>query len=321
MATFRKLPSGNIRAEVARQGVRRSGTFPTKAAARDWAARQEYLILEGDETGGKGALGDAMERYARERSPAKRGERWEVIRLTKLAKDPLAKIKMADLKPSDIAEWRDRRAAEVAPASVIREMQLLSSVLTVSAKEWGLIGSNPVVQVRKPTKPQPRNRLVLPGELDRLAIAAGDDLGNATARAFHAFRFAIETAMRAGEIVGLTWDRIDLKRRVAHLPMTKNGTARDVPLSSEAVRLLEALPRMDPVFGLTSQQLDILWRKVRERAAIEGLVFHDSRAEATTRMARRVDPLTLARITGHRDIRMLMVYYRETAEDIAKRLD
>lgn len=321
MATFRKLPSGNIRAEVARQGVRRSGTFPTKAAARDWAARQEYLILEGDETGGKGTLGDAMERYARERSPAKRGERWEVIRLTKLAKDPLAKIKMADLKPSDIADWRDRRAAEVAPASVIREMQLLSSILTVSAKEWGLIRSNPAAEVRKPVKPQPRNRLVLPGELDRLAIAAGDDLLNATARAFHAFRFAIETAMRAGEIVGLTWDRIDLKRQVAHLPITKNGTARDVPLSSEAVRLLEALPRMDPVFGLTSQQLDVLWRKVRERAAVEGLTFHDSRAEATTRMARRVDPLTLARITGHRDIKMLLVYYRETAEDIAKRLD
>lgn len=321
MATFRKLPSGNIRAEVARQGVRRSGTFPTKAAARDWAARQEYLILEGDETGGKGTLGDAMERYARERSPAKRGERWEVIRLTKLAKDPLAKVRMADLKPSDIAEWRDRRAGEVAPASVIREMQLLSSVLTVSAKEWGLIRSNPAAEVRKPVKPQPRNRLVLPGELDRLAIAAGDDLSNATARAFHAFRFAIETAMRAGEIVGLTWDRIDLKRRVAHLPLTKNGTARDVPLSSEALRLLEALPRMDPVFGLTSQQLDILWRKVRERAAIKGLVFHDSRHTAITRLASKLDVLALARMVGHRNLNQLNSYYNETAEELAKRLD
>ena len=320
MATFRKLPSGNYRAEVSRQGVRRSQTFPTKAAAKDWAARQEYLILQGDETGGKGTLGDAMERYARERSPGKRGERWEVIRLAKLGRDPLAKTKMADLDETHISEWRDRRSREVSPASVIREMQLLSVVLTVSAKEWKLIGRNPVADVRKPNKPQPRNRRVLPGELDRLALVAGADLSRATARAFHAFCFAIETAMRAGEIVGLTWENVDLSSRVAHLPMTKNGTARDVPLSGEAIRLLEALPRMDPVFGLTSQQLDILWRKIRDKAAIDGLTFHDSRHEATTRLSKKMDVLPLARVTGHRDLKMLMIYYNETAEELAKLL-
>lgn len=321
MATFRKLPSGSYRAEVSRQGIRKSKAFPTKAAAKDWAARQEYLILQGDETGGKGTFGDAMDRYARERSPSKRGERWEIIRLAKLAKDPIAQIRMADLKPTDIAAWRDRRMGEVAPASVIREMQLLSSVLTVSAKEWGLIRANPASEVRKPTKPQPRNRLILPGEMDKLALVAGDDLTHATARAFHAFRFAVETAMRAGEIVGLTWDRVDLGKRVAHLPLTKNGTARDVPLSSEAVRLLEALPRMEPVFGLTSQQLDILWRKIRDKADITGLTFHDSRHEAITRLAKKLDVLALARMVGHRNLNQLQSYYNETAEELAKRLD
>ena len=143
-----------------------------------------------------------------------------------------------------------------------------------------------------------------------------------TARAFHAFLFAMETATRAGEIVGLEWDRIDLDARVAHLPITKNGQARDVPLSSEAVRLLQALPRLSPVFGLTSRQLDALWRKLRDRAAVEGLTFHDSRAAALTKLSHKLDVLALARVSGHRDINMLIrVYYRESAADLAKRLD
>jgi integrase len=114
---------------------------------------------------------------------------------------------------------------------------------------------------------------------------------------------------------------VDLARRVARLVETKNGTARDVPLSSEAVRLLEVLPKSDPVFALTSRQLDALWRKLRDRAGVEGLTYHDSRAEALTRLSKKVNVLDLARISGHKDIKMLMTYYRETMTDIAKKLD
>lgn len=54
---------------------------------------------------------------------------------------------------------------------------------------------------------------------------------------------------------------------------------------------------------------------------IEDLHFHDSRAEALTRLARKVDVMTLARISGHKDLRVLLeTYYRESAADIAKRL-
>lgn len=102
--------------------------------------------------------------------------------------------------------------------------------------------------------------------------------------------------MRAGEIAELEWDRIDLEARVAHLQMTKNGRARDVPLSFEAVLLLEALPQISPGFGLTPRQIDALWRKVRDKAAVEGLRFHDSRAFALTRISATIDVLTLAKI-------------------------
>lgn len=143
-----------------------------------------------------------------------------------------------------------------------------------------------------------------------------------TARVGAAMLFAIETAMRAGEIVALTWENVDLGKRVAHLPKTKNGFPRDIPLSAEAIRIMcqVKLDGSESVFNIRSDQVDALFRKAKKRAMIENLTFHDSRAEAITRMAKKVDIMTLARISGHRDIRILMVYYRESAEDIAKRL-
>ena len=127
--------------------------------------------------------------------------------------------------------------------------------------------------------------------------------------------------MRAGEICRLVSEDIDIERRVARLTHTKNGLPRDVPLSSEAIRLIQVLPVGDPIFGLSTAQLDALWRKVRDRAEIVDLTFHDSRHAAITRLAKKLDVLALARMVGHKDLRQLQTYYNETAEELARRLD
>ena len=75
-----------------------------------------------------------------------------------------------------------------------------------------------------------------------------------------------------------------------------------------------------PLFDLRGPSLDALFRKARAMAGLEGFTFHDARATALTHLSRRVDVLTLARISGHRDLRMLMVYYREADRSIADRL-
>ncbi|MEH6741600.1 MAG: site-specific integrase [Sulfitobacter sp.] len=301
--------------------MRSSQVFGSKQAARDWAAREEYLILNAKPERQTAVFGDVLGRYAREVSPKKRGARWEILRIERFRLDAIARVLMADLTATDFSAWRDARLHEVAPATVNREMVLLSAVLSVARKEWRLIALNPISDVRKPTKPPARDRLVSDTEFERLEVAAGSDLTKQKARAFHAFRFSIETAMRAGEVVGLEWSRVDLGKRVARLAMTKNGTAREVPLSSEAVRLLEALPRLDPVFGLTSANLDALWRRLRDRAGVVDLTYHDSRHVAITRLARKLDVLPLARMVGHKDLRMLQTYYNESAEELAKLLD
>ncbi len=322
VASYKKLKTGRWQAQVARQGIRKAKSFKTKREAQDWANRQEFLITEGEIGGSNQLLRELFDRYAREVSPQKRGARWEVIRLERLAKDKIGDIRLSKLAPADFADWRDRRLTEVAPASVNREMVLMSAVLTRARKEWGLLATNPLSDVSKPSKPPPRDRRVSQAEIDRLLEVAGGDLTKLRPRAIHAFRFAMETAMRAGEILSLTDRTVDRASRIAVLPMTKNGTMRKVPLSSAALALLDDLPRSDgPLFGLTARQLDSNFRAVRDKAKIKNLRFHDSRHEAITRLARKLDVLSLARVVGHRDIRMLQIYYNESAEELARRLD
>nr|WP_309504346.1 site-specific integrase [uncultured Roseovarius sp.] len=319
MASFRKVAGGKWRAEVARKGVRTSKIFASKQAAKDWAARQEYLILHDDSKPGDTLFRDVLIRYANEVSPKKRGARWEMLRLRRFEGEDFASVPVAQLQPKDFAAWRDKRLREVAPGSVNREMTLLSAVLTVARREWGLIDVNPISDVRKPTKPPARERLPTEAEIERMLFVAGEDLSTATARAFHCFRFALETAMRAGEIARLRHE--DISGRVARLHHTKNGHPRDVPLSSAALALLAELPPLDPAFGLQPRQIDVLFRRVRDKAGITGLTFHDSRAYAITHLARKLDILELAKVVGHKDLRMLQVYYRATAEELADRLD
>ncbi|GLP87069.1 tyrosine-type recombinase/integrase [Tritonibacter mobilis] len=320
MATFRKTKTG-WRAEVARAGVRASKVFPSKREAQDWASRKEYEILNGSKISAKMKLRDLFERYAREVSSKKRGYKWEALRLNRWGQSDLGEKSLSELSPADFAAWRDGRLLKVAPSTVRREMTLMGSVFSVARREWGLIGDSPLTDVRKPQEAAARDRLPTSAELERLELSAGNDLKNATTRAFHAFLFAGETAMRAGEIVGMKWEHIDLERRVVDLPMTKNGTSRQVPLSRRAVEMLEMLPESDPVFALDSRQLDVLWRKVRDRAAVEGLTFHDSRHWAITQLAKKLDVMDLARMVGHRNVNQLLTYYNERAEDLAKRLD
>lgn len=293
----------------------------SRQEAKDWAAREESKILNGEKLASAMRFSEVLNRYAREVSPQKRGHRWEVMQIERLMRGPLGSVQLKDLSPSHFSDWRDDRARSVSAGTIRREKNLLSAILRTAWRDWSLIHTNPLEGVRMPPEPRARDRLPMPDELERMQHAAGGDLNTSTARAFHAFRFASETAMRAGEIIGLTWADIDLDARVAHLSYTKNGHSRDVPLSGSAVDLLRQLPELSPIFGLNSARLDALFRKIKKRALVDGLHFHDSRAAALTMLSRKVDVMTLAKISGHRDLRILMnTYYRETAADIAKRL-
>ena len=264
---------------------------------------------------------DVFERYAREVSPTKRGHRWEKVRLDFLCRDPLADIKLADLTSTHLANWRDRRLATgVSGSTVNRDFNLISHCFAIARDEWRWIKESPTTGVRRPREAPARDVLITPDQIDRILLACGyaEDapIETVAQRVATAFLFAIETAMRAGEICGLKPEHVT--GRVAHLPKTKNGFPRDVPLSTRALELWSKVPGG---FGLSPARLDANFRKARERAGVTGITFHDTRHAAITALAKRLNVLELARMTGHKDIRQLSRYYNESAEVIAGRLD
>lgn len=67
--------------------------------------------------------------------------------------------------------------------------------------------------------------------------------------------------------------------------------------------------------------LDVLFRRLRDQAGIVGLTFHDSRHEAITRLAGKLEVLELARMVGHKNLNQLLTYYNKTAAELAQKLD
>lgn len=318
------------RVRVYVNGQRDSGTFATKAEASAWALEREAQL--------KGSasvpytLADAMDRYDEVVVPKHRGSRWETLRLGLLKRDEAISGKRLDaLTGADIASWRERRLRQVSAASVRREWNLLRSVFEYARTDLRWISENPMRDVKRPPAPPHRDRRISDGEIERIRLALGWPTDDAPANRPSAqvavmFLLAIETAMRAGEMSGLTWDRVDLKQRFVRLPKTKNGTARDVPLSRRAVDLLKRLmppkgQHAEAVFSVKPGSRDALFRKARDAAGSDDLHFHDTRAEAIIRLSKKLDVLELARMVGHRDPRSLMIYYRPTATQIAERLD
>lgn len=336
------------RAQIYVLGERDSQIFRTQREAKAWAAARENEIRERKKTAPaqQHTLREMLERYDREIIPAKRGSRPESLRLHAFLRNfpDLADRKLADVTTPDLAAWRDARLSgfvgsngekvrAVGLASVHRDISWLRNAFAVARKEWHWMEHNPFEGFRQPAEAPPRDRRVSPAEVKLICRQLGYRTGHPPATVSQevalAFLVALRSAMRAGEILALGDATLDLNRRVARVPHKTQhltGRPREVPLTRHALRLLRVVANRPKCFTISSASLDTLFRKARDRLAvaypsIANLHFHDSRAEALTRLARKVDVMTLAKISGHADLKILhRTYYRESAEDIAARL-
>lgn len=322
------------RAQVRFKEQRDSAVFATKAEAREWASERETAMRRMAATGinTEKTVQDAFDRYGKEVSSTKKGEDWEVTRMAAIAQHKVAgkvlgKYMLCEVTADTLGQWRDMRLAEGLTGSTInRDFALLSHIFTSARREWKWLAANPTSDVRRPANSPSRDRLINQNDIDKILQSLGyaGEVRTKSDRVAAAFLFAIETAMRAGEICALR--RNWVTGNVAHLPaiVNKNGSKRDVPLSARALELLASLP-VDPddddeLFGMTSSRIDALFRKGRDKALVGDLTFHDTRHLAITRLARKLNILELARMVGHRDLKTLQIYYNETAEEIAKKL-
>ncbi|MHB8543868.1 MAG: site-specific integrase [Leptospirales bacterium] len=341
MAYFQQR-SGNWRAIVKRNGHERiTRTFDTKGEAEVWARSIECEMDRGIFVSRKEAesttLSEALDRYEREVIPAKKGAVQESMRIRIWKRHPLAHRFIASIHGKDIAAYRDARLKEVAPNTVRHELAVLSHLFTIAIKEWGMAGLiNPVQQIRAPKMPPGRDRRLLPGELEKI-IESSESV-----HLPDIVRLAVETGMRQAEIAGMTWDLVDLKKRIVTLLKTKNGEKRIVPLPLEAVRILSELPRRidGQVWGIQPRTVAIAFARALSKARsfyekecerkkekpdpsfLVNLHFHDLRHEATSRFFELgLDATKVKEITGHKTYSMLARYTHLKAEDIAAEID
>lgn len=327
MASVGKHGRG-FRAQVYVGGRRASKVFRTQREANAWAAvKEQELERPAAETR---TLRQLIEHYDETVIPKKRGSTHEARQAKAFLRDfpDLVDKKLADLDTPDFAAWRDVRLKSVSDATVLRNLNWLRHALKLAREEWRWMEHNPLKGLRIPRNPAPRTRRVSPAEVRALCRILSYRPGKApqtkSQEVALAFMVGIRSGMRAGEIMSLGRANLDLKRRVAsvaHKTQHLTGKPRDVPLTRAAVRLLRPVADREACFSISSAVLDALFRKARDRLLIEDLHFHDTRAEALTRLSRKVDVMTLAKISGHKDLRILQnTYYRETADEIAARL-
>jgi integrase len=288
----------------------------------------------------------ALKRYLKEVTPTKRPSTQHTERRrAPILIAHLGRYSLAALTPEVIAQYRDERlAGDVDPDgkrhprsnnTVRIELALLGHLFTVALKEWGLgLTYNPVQSIRRPAPGAGRDRRLSPAEEKRL-LKAVDTHSNPMLGWI--VRLALETGMRSAEITSLTRPQVDLKRRVVRLQQTKNGSARTVPLTHEATRVLREA-QSNPIrpidtdlvfFGEPGRdgkrrpyQFNPMWMKLKRECGLADLHFHDLRHEAVSRLVEAgLSDQEVAAISGHKSMQMLKRYTHLRAEDLVHKMD
>ena len=325
MATFRKRKN-KWQAIVRHKDIGVvAKTFQSKTLAVKWASEEHERIVRNSSSSleiAKVNLGQLLLRYSSEVTVLKKGAVTEKRRLNRLINDPISTLTLDKLSSSAIAAFRDRRLPDGARTTHY-DLTLIRHCLKIAIHEWGLmLSSNPVDFIKMPPTSKPRQRRLNKGEYERLEQASHLTLNP---HIWPIVVFAIETGMRRSEILGLIWDNTSLERQLAYLPLTKNGTSREVPLSTKAVDVLrDQKSRQDTPtpFPVNANAFRLAWERLRKRADLCDLRFHDLRHEAISRFFEMgLSVPEVAVISGHRDARMLFRYTHLRAEDLVKKIN
>ncbi len=343
MADAKRLPSGMWRRQVRVKGFK--AVSITRRSKKD--CDEAALKLEADMRAGKigkfpsTTLEQLLDKYGKEVSPTKEGARWELIRIEAYKRMFVNLPGFGDVLHAPVwkfdkehfVAWRDLRLTEVTEGSVRRDVDLFRNIMRLARLEWKLTDKNPFEGVRLPKDNPPRTRTAMWPEIKRIVRDLGYKTGETPStkqqEIAYMFLLALRTGLRNAELLRLRDDNVDIAKRIAKIKRKTHHITRqvrEVPFTSAAARLLKPLKGWGgPLFSVAPGSRDTLFRESRRRCMVEGLQFRDSRATAATFLARskrfKVDVITLAKILDHKDLDQLnRTYYRETAEDMAKRI-
>lgn len=348
MATLVKTPSDTWKAVIRRTGwPTTSKTFRTKRDAEDWARRTEDEMVRGvfiqRSASERLTLEVALKRYLAEVTPTKAAKTQQSeASSAKTLIASLGKYSLAALNPEIISSYRNARLAEpsrrggsISSNTVRLELALLSHLFTVAIKEWHMgLPFNPVLNIRKPSPGEGRNRRLAADEEHRLLAAIN---AHCNPMLGWIVRIALETGMRSAEINGLRRSQVDLKMRVVRLTHTKNGDTRTVPLTQQATEAFkQALNNpIRPIdtdlvfFGEPGKDgkrrpytFNKTWNTLKKKLGLSDLHFHDLRHEAVSRFVEDgLSDQEVSAISGHKSMQMLKRYTHLRTEDLVSKLD
>ena len=218
-----------------------------------------------------------------------------------------------------VSAYCDERLRRVKPGTVNRELDMLRHAFAVARRDWDIpLAHNAFAEVTRPKGAVPRERRLRCGERDRLEAARRQCRNRFI---WPLVELALETGMRRGELLNARWADVSFETRMMHIPVTKNGHARTIPLSKGALTLLRELcgkrhSSGEPILPIIEDMARMAWKRLVKRARLVELRFHDLRHEAISRffeMGLSVPEVAL--ISGHRDPRMLFAKLEQFAVD------
>ena len=292
-----------------------SKVFVSKTDANRWAVlteaklrRQDAGIIKIKYT----KFEDLARRYIEEISVLKKSYKDERSKILQFIRESWSAYPINRIMPQHINKWKERSLKTLSGGSVNRKLDVISTMFTTFKREWGYPVDNPVLQIRRPKKAEPRDRRLSDAEIKKLLF------GNRTSPIMKSIiEISLETGMRLSEILRADHDNISGNTLAIPIAKTK---PRVIPLTNKALRLLKEakLP-----FKISKWQVSKQFRKLCIGYGIKGAVFHDCRRNALTDFMRKHGlnvPETM-KIAGHTDPRMLLrVYNNLEAHHVAEKL-
>lgn len=316
MATYQKR-NGRITATVRiKPHPPKSKTHDTMREAKKWAQELEVKLKnEKAEIFDHVIWKDVLLEYRDTVSINKKGADKEIRKINYLLKNMYVDLPLLEVNKEFLIDWREKRLKSVKGATVRRDLILLSAIFTwcIDIKRW--MGTNPIRDIKLPKESPHRERVISDEEVEII-------LPFLSTKMKFIFLIALETGMRLSEICNLKWERIHLQKNYLVLDATKNGRAREVPLSNKAVNIFKEIGplKQGNVFEISNDDATTEFMKSRVAAGLTGFKFHDSRHTAATRIALKIPLLDLCKMFGWTNPRRAMIYYNPTSSEIAERL-
>ena len=293
-----------------------SKVFVSKTDANRWAILTEAKLRRQDAGIIKikyPKFEDLARRYIEEISVLKKSYKDERSKILQFIKESWSAYPINRIMPHHINKWKDQSLKTLSGGSVNRKLDVISTMFTTFKREWGYPVDNPVLQIRRPKKAEPRDRRLSDAEIRKLLF------GNRTSQIMKSIiEISLETGMRLSEILRAAHGFIE--GHTLKIPITKTKP-RVIPLTNKALSLLK---NAELPFKISKWQVSKQFRKLCAGYGIKNAVFHDCRRNALTDFMRKHNlnvPETM-KIAGHSDPRMLLrIYNNLEAHHVAKKLN